>query len=136
MRPFFDSNPDPYTKWATCRVVGTPALQSDPAGLASRTPREDACRFLEDSCIAIPCARFTNVHPPPCQALDRHSTAPHMRFIKESLLSFFVVDVVLCFYFLAAVAALLNMFSLHRGCEREWSNASGTATFWRGNTIT
>ena len=30
-----------------------------------------------------------------------------MRFLRESLLSFFVVGVVLCLYFLAGVAALL-----------------------------
>jgi hypothetical protein len=59
-----------------------------------------------------------------------------MRFIKELLLSFFVVDVVLCFYILAAVTALLTILSFHGGFEPEWSKKSGTATGWRGNTIT
>ena len=42
-----------------------------------------------------------------------------MRFIKESLLSFFVVGVAVWLYFLAALAALLTIFSFHRGRERE-----------------
>jgi hypothetical protein len=43
-----------------------------------------------------------------------------MRFLKESLLSFFVVGVVLSLYFLAAVAALFTLRdSLHRVREQK-----------------
>ena len=39
-----------------------------------------------------------------------------MKLLKESLLSFFVVGVVLWLYFVAAIVVLLT---LHRGRERE-----------------
>ena len=43
-----------------------------------------------------------------------------MRFLRESLLSFFVVGVVLCLYFLAGVAVLLTFRdSRDRGSKRE-----------------
>lgn len=43
-----------------------------------------------------------------------------MRFIRESLLSFFVVGVALCFYFLAGIAVLLTVRdSRDRGSKRE-----------------
>ena len=43
-----------------------------------------------------------------------------MRFFRESLLSFFVVGIVLCLYFLAAVAVLLTVRdSRDRGSKRE-----------------
>ena len=43
-----------------------------------------------------------------------------MRFLKESLLSLFVVGVVLCLYFLAGVAVLLTVRgSRERGPKRE-----------------
>ena len=43
-----------------------------------------------------------------------------MRFLRESLLSFFVVGVVLCLFFLAGVAVLLTVRdSRDRGSKRE-----------------
>ena len=41
-----------------------------------------------------------------------------MRFLKESLLSFFVLGVVLWLYFVAATAAAFSVI-LHRGYKRE-----------------
>src|SRR5512140_397065 len=78
MCPSPESNPHPYTKRIACRLIGTPALQSDPVGPASCTPREDACRFLADSRMAIPFAHTTNARRRFCQTLDRNRPAPHL----------------------------------------------------------
>jgi hypothetical protein len=52
-----------------------------------------------------------------------------MRFFRESLLSIFVVGIVLCLYFLAAVAVLLTFRdSRDRGSKRESLHHFETAT--------
>ncbi len=51
-KPPYD--PDPYAKRTACRVAATPALQSNPAGPAGRTPQARACRRLEYPHLAEP----------------------------------------------------------------------------------
>ena len=47
-------DPDPYAKWTARRVAAAPALQSNPVGLASRTPQAHARRPLEYPYLAVP----------------------------------------------------------------------------------
>jgi hypothetical protein len=55
-----------------------------------------------------------------------------MRVLKESLLSFFVVGVVLSLYCVAAGAAVFTAFLHHRMTT---PNGLARTTAWRGNTI-
>src|SRR5437899_12867280 len=53
-------DPDPYAKRTARRVAATPALQSNPVGLATRTPQAHACRPLEYPHLAVPRAHGAN----------------------------------------------------------------------------
>src|ERR1700720_2775153 len=71
-------NPDPYAKRTARRVAAAPALQSNPVGLASRTPQADARRPLEYSHLAIPHAHGANACRRFCRAFCRNCPAPHL----------------------------------------------------------
>ena len=71
-------NPDPYAKRTARRVAAAPAIQSNPVGLASRTPQAHARRPLEYSHLAIPRAHGANVCRRFYRAFCRNCPAPHL----------------------------------------------------------
>jgi hypothetical protein len=56
-----------------------------------------------------------------------------MRFLRESLLSFFVMGIVLSLYFVAAGVAVFTVFFHHLMIRP--NGLTGIAMGWRGNTI-
>ena len=79
-------NPDPYAKRTAGRVAATPALQSNPVGSASCTPRACACRFwgyLHSSSARAHCAKagrpaapHLNLSPSQFPCLTKYTPTP------------------------------------------------------------
>ena len=78
-------NPDTYAKRTARRVAATPALQSNPVGLATRTPQAHACRPLDYPHLAVARAHSAKARRRFCRGRCGNPPAAHLNFSPSQL---------------------------------------------------